>query len=118
MANGPNVARGDLDRMVKAYLESVTTDLLPARQPDTLLGGQPAYFLMGPVDKDRFTFVYGAVYGSDRCAAHHRSGPHHARRPAAGHRGLGAGQLRVALTRTVLLSHPNALPDYLNRATI
>lgn len=64
MANGPNVARGDLDRMVKAYLESVTTDLLPARQPDTLLGGQPAYFLMGPVDKDRFTFVYGAVYGA------------------------------------------------------
>jgi len=64
MANGPNVARGDLDRMVRAYLESVTTDLLPARQPDTLLGGQPAYFLMGPVDKDRFTFVYGAVYGA------------------------------------------------------
>ena len=64
MANGPNVARGDLDRMVKAYLESVTTDLLPARQPDTLLGGQPAYLLMGPVDKDRFTFVYGAVYGA------------------------------------------------------
>ena len=64
MANGPNVARGNLDRMVKAYLESVTTDTLPARQPDTLLGGQPAYFLMGPVDKDRFTFVYGAVYGA------------------------------------------------------
>lgn len=63
MANGPNVGGGDLDRMVKAYLESVTTDRLPTRQPDTLLGGQPAYFLMGPVDKDRFTLVYGAAYG-------------------------------------------------------
>jgi hypothetical protein len=63
MANGPNLAGGDLDRMVKAYLESVTTDLLPARQPDTLLDGQPAYFLTGPVDKDRFTFVYGAANG-------------------------------------------------------
>ena len=63
MANGPNLARGDLDRMVKAYLDSVTTDLLPTRQPDTLLAGQPAYFLMGPVDKDRSTFVYGAANG-------------------------------------------------------
>ena len=62
MANGPNLG-GDLDQTVQAYLESVTTDLLPTRQPDTQLDGQPAYFLMGPVDKDRFTFVYGAAYG-------------------------------------------------------
>lgn len=66
MANGPNASGGDLDRMVQAFLDSSTTDLLPTRQPDTLLDGQPAFFLMGPVDKRRFSFVYGSVYsGTD-----------------------------------------------------
>jgi len=49
--------------MVKAYLQSVTTTMRPTRQPDALLGGQPAYVLTGPVDKDRFTYVYGAANG-------------------------------------------------------
>ena len=66
MANGPNASGGDLDRMAQAFLDSSTTETLPTRQPDTLLDGQPAFLLTGPVDKRRFSFVYGAVYsGTD-----------------------------------------------------
>jgi hypothetical protein len=66
MANGPNASGGDLDRMAQAFLDTSTTETLPTRQPDTLLDGQPAFLLAGPVDKRRFSFVFGAVYsGTD-----------------------------------------------------